>query len=55
MPIQKMGRLPILWILYMNKNKTEIIYQHAFISVGVIQYNINTTKTYVCIAINDIY
>ena len=28
MPVQKMGRLPILWILYMTSNKTEIIYHN---------------------------
>ena len=39
-----------IWI----KIKKDILQLDAFISVGVIQYNINATKTRVCIAINDI-
>ena len=35
--------------------RNNLLQLDAFISVWVIQYNINTTKPRVCIAINDIY
>ena len=38
-----------------TKKRNNLLQLDAFISVRVIQYNINTTKTRVCIAINDIY
>ena len=43
-------------ILYELKYKRNNLSQlHAYFSVKVIQYNSNTTKTGVCIAIKDIY
>ena len=43
----------ILFELKLKRNN--LLQLDAFISFGVIKYNINTTKTCVCIAINDIY
>ena len=42
-----------IWIKILKRNN--LLQLDAFISVGIIQYNINTTKTRVCIAINDMY
>ena len=57
MPIQKNGTFAhfVDSICELKENRNNLSQLHAFISVGVIQYNINTTKTCVCIAINDIY
>ena len=57
MPIQKNGTFAhfVDSIYELKENRNNLSQLHAFISVGVIQYNINTTKTCVCIAINDIY
>ena len=53
----KMGLLPIcgLYTVWIKIKKKWFITTRGIYFNWVIQYNINTTKACVCIAINDIY